>query len=89
MLQVGHGKILIVIFSPERSAFPMYGNVVTLQNEKTLNVEPAVFENELKITDKSYGREAFSNQFYFGKNKVGKTEIPMIIDSVLLHKPLE
>ena len=43
-------------FSPERSAFPMYGNVVTLQNEKTLNVEPAVFENELKITDKSYGR---------------------------------
>ena len=70
-------------FSPERSAFPMYGNVVTLQNEKTLNVEPAVFENELKITDKSYGREAFSNQFYFGKNKVGKTEIPMIIDSVL------
>ena len=73
-------------FSPERSAFPMYGNVVTLQNEKTLNVEPAVFENELKITDKSYGREAFSNQFYFGKNKVGKTEIPMIIDSVLLIK---
>ena len=70
-------------FSPERSAFPMYGNVITLQNEKTLNVEPAVFENELKITDKSYGREAFSNQFYFGKNKVGKTEIPMIIDSVL------
>jgi len=70
-------------FSPERSAFPMYGNVVTLQNEKTLNIEPAVFENELKITDKSYGREAFSNQFYFGKNKVGKTEIPMIIDSVL------
>ena len=73
-------------FSPERSAFPMYGNVVTLQNENTLNVEPAVFENELKITDKSYGREAFSNQFYFGKNKVGKTEIPMIIDSVLLIK---
>jgi D-alanyl-D-alanine carboxypeptidase/D-alanyl-D-alanine-endopeptidase (penicillin-binding protein 4) len=73
-------------FSPERSAFPMYGNVVTLQNKKTLDVEPAVFENELKITDKSYGRDAFSNQFYFGKNKVGKTEIPMIIDSVLLIK---
>jgi D-alanyl-D-alanine carboxypeptidase/D-alanyl-D-alanine-endopeptidase (penicillin-binding protein 4) len=73
-------------FSPERSAFPMYGNVVTLQNKKTLDVEPAVFENKLKITDKSYGREAFSNQFYFGKNKVGKTEIPMIIDSVLLIK---
>jgi D-alanyl-D-alanine carboxypeptidase/D-alanyl-D-alanine-endopeptidase (penicillin-binding protein 4) len=71
-------------FSPERSAFPMYGNVVTIQNEKTLNIEPGVFKNKLKITDKSYGREAFSNQFYFGKNMVGKTEIPMIIDSVLL-----
>jgi D-alanyl-D-alanine carboxypeptidase/D-alanyl-D-alanine-endopeptidase (penicillin-binding protein 4) len=71
-------------FSPERSAFPMYGNVVTIQNENALNVEPKFFENDLKITDKSYGREAFSNQFYFSKNKVGKTEIPMIIDTVLL-----
>jgi D-alanyl-D-alanine carboxypeptidase/D-alanyl-D-alanine-endopeptidase (penicillin-binding protein 4) len=73
-------------FSPERSAFPMYGNVVTIQNENDLTVTPNFFENNLKITDKSYGREAFSNQFYFGKNKVGKTEIPMIIDSVLLIK---
>ena len=71
-------------FSPERSAFPMYGNVVTIQNENTLNVEPDFFKNELKITDKRYGREAFSNQFYFGKNKGGETEIPMIIDPVLL-----
>ena len=71
-------------FSPERSAFPMYGNVITIQNEKTLNIEPGVFKNKLKITDKSYGREAFSNQFYFGKDKVGETAIPIIISSDLL-----
>lgn len=71
-------------FSPERSAFPMYGNVLTIQNENVLNVVPNFFENELKITDKSYGRKEFANQFYFGKNRTLTTEIPMIINDSLL-----
>ncbi|PQJ76763.1 D-alanyl-D-alanine carboxypeptidase [Polaribacter glomeratus] len=71
-------------FSPERSAFPMYGNVVTIQNENELIVTPLFFENELKITDKNYGREELVNNFYFGKNRTRETAIPMIIDTILL-----
>ncbi|PQB03040.1 D-alanyl-D-alanine carboxypeptidase [Polaribacter filamentus] len=71
-------------FSPERSAFPMYGNVVTLQNENDLTVTPNFFENNLKITTKKYGRDEFENQFYLAKDKVGETVIPILISSDLL-----
>jgi len=73
-------------FSPERSAFPMYGNVVAIQNEDSIKVTPNYFADKLEITDKSYGRKELSNSFYFGKNRKRATEIPMIInDSLLLN----
>jgi len=73
-------------FSAERSAFPMYGNVVSVQNDDSINVAPNYFADKLKITDKSYGRKEYSNSFYFGKNRKRETEIPMIInDSLLLN----
>lgn len=73
-------------FSAERSAFPMYGNVVAIQNNDSLKVRPYYFADKLKVTDKSYGREELSNSFYFGLNRKKETEIPMIInDSLLLN----
>lgn len=73
-------------FSPEVSAFPMYGNVVFVQNEDSIKVSPNYFADKLEITDKSYGRKELSNSFYFGKNRKRETEIPMIIsDSLLLN----
>lgn len=71
-------------FSPEKSAFPMYGNVVTIQNENGLEVSPNFFKNKINITDKGFGREELTNRFYFDKNRTRKTEIPLIIDSVLI-----
>ena len=73
-------------FSPERSAFPMYGNVVAIQNEDSIKISPNYFADKLEITDKSYGRKELSNSFYFGKNRKRETKIPMIIsDSLLLN----
>ncbi|SDS53109.1 D-alanyl-D-alanine carboxypeptidase / D-alanyl-D-alanine-endopeptidase (penicillin-binding protein 4) [Polaribacter sp. KT25b] len=71
-------------FSPERSAFPMYGNVLTIQNENELKVTPNFFENDLKMTDKNYGRKEFANDFYFDKNRTRETTIPIIISDALL-----
>ena len=71
-------------FSPERSAFPMYGNVLTIQNENELKSTPTFFENTIKITNKGYGREELLNNFYFDKNRTKETAIPMIIDSLLI-----
>ena len=71
-------------FSPERSAFPMYGNVLTIQNEDTLTVQPVYFQNKLKITNDFFGRDEYRNTFYFRKDRKGVTEIPMRIDSTVI-----
>lgn len=73
-------------FSPERSAFPMYGNVVTVSKTASLKVFPAYFKDDLKITQSGYGRKEYSNSFYYAKNRTRATEIPMIMsDSLLLN----
>lgn len=71
-------------FSAERSAFPMYGNVVIVQNEDSVVVQPNYYQDKIKITDNFYGRKEFSNDFYFRKDRKSETEIPMIIDSILV-----
>ena len=73
-------------FSSERSAFPMYGNVVTVSKLDSLKVFPEYYKKRLEITEKGYGRKEYSNSFYFGKNRTRETEIPMIMsDSLLLN----
>ena len=71
-------------FSAERSAFPIYGNVVTVQNEDSIFVQPAFYQPKIKITDNFYGRDEFKNNFYFRKDRKSQTEIPMLIDSTLI-----
>ncbi len=71
-------------FSAERSAFPMYGNVVTVQNEDSILVQPSYYQEKLRITDDFYGRKEFSNEFYFRKDRKRTTEIPMMIDATLI-----
>jgi len=68
-------------FSPERSAFPMYGNVITVQNEDSIVVQPAYYQQKIKVTDNFYGRDEYKNNFYFRKDRKTETEIPMLIDS--------
>ena len=71
-------------FSAERSAFPMYGNVITVKNEDSILVQPTYFQDKIKITDSFYGRDEYQNNFYFRKDRKSATEIPMIIDSTLI-----
>ncbi|WP_347172829.1 D-alanyl-D-alanine carboxypeptidase/D-alanyl-D-alanine-endopeptidase [Polaribacter uvawellassae] len=71
-------------FSAERSAFPMYGNVVTVQNEDSIVVQPAYYQEKIKVTEDFYGRDEYKNNFYFRKDRKYETEIPMLIDSTLI-----
>jgi serine-type D-Ala-D-Ala carboxypeptidase/endopeptidase (penicillin-binding protein 4) len=71
-------------FSAERNAFPIYGNVVTVQNEDSIVVQPAFYQSKIKITENFYGRDEYKNSFYFRKDRKTETEIPMIIDSTLI-----
>jgi D-alanyl-D-alanine carboxypeptidase/D-alanyl-D-alanine-endopeptidase (penicillin-binding protein 4) len=70
-------------FSAERSAFPIYGNVITVKNEDSISVQPAYYQNKIKITEQFYGRDEYKNNFYFRKDRKEETEIPMIIDASL------
>jgi len=70
-------------YSAERSAFPIYGNVVTVKNEEAISVQPAIYQQKIKITDNFYGRDEYQNNFYFRNDRKATTEIPMIIDSTL------
>jgi len=71
-------------YSPERNAFPMYGNVVAFHKSDSLIVTPKFIEKSLKLTDNFSGREEFSNTFYFKKNRKKEMKIPMIMDSTLI-----
>ncbi len=70
-------------FSAERSAFPIYGNVVTVKNEDSIVVQPAYYQQKINSTNNFYGRDEYKNNFYFRKDRKSTTEIPMIIDSTL------
>ena len=71
-------------FSAERSAFPMYGNVVTVSKQDSLKIAPTYYKNNLNTTDGFYGRDEKKNIFYYGKNRTKETEIPMIMSDSLL-----
>lgn len=71
-------------FSAERSAFPVYGNVITVKNEDSIFVQPTYYQSKINVTEKFYGRDEYKNNFYFIKDRKSKTEIPMIIDSTLI-----
>jgi len=72
-------------FSAERSPFPMYGNVVTIQNKNGLKITPNFFKNDIKTNEKGYRREEFINSFYYGKNRTREAKMPMIIDWTLIE----
>lgn len=71
-------------FSAERSSFPMYGNVITVQNEDSIVVQPTYYQQKIKVTEDFYGRDEYKNNFYFRKDRKTETEIPMLIDSTLI-----
>ena len=52
-------------FSPERSALPLYGNVVYLDTTISQKVIPHLFQNQTYFIDTVINRSEFENVFYF------------------------
>ncbi len=71
-------------FSPERSSFPMYGNVVTINNQNNLRSIPEVLEKNIQYSDSKYSRDYHKNNFYYNPKNNKPVEIPMVIDSSLV-----
>jgi len=76
-------------YSPERSGFPLYGNIVTIKNEDSLEVHPKYFKDSIVFIDYPVNRELQKNIFYFNLSKKDTLEIPFRVDSSLTKNLLE
>lgn len=76
-------------YQAERSAFPMYGNVVTLFSGNSTMVFPEYFKESVIDLDIPKNREAEQNVFYYATSRRDTLEIPYRIDSSLTRSLLE
>ncbi len=76
-------------YSAERSALPLYGNVVTISFSDTLNASPDSFKENINPVNNTRQREPDTNTFYFDPTRKDTIEIPIKIDSIVLKSLLE
>jgi D-alanyl-D-alanine carboxypeptidase/D-alanyl-D-alanine-endopeptidase (penicillin-binding protein 4) len=76
-------------YSAERSALPIFGNVVTIYKNDSLDVVPGYFKSKVKLTKNTTNREIDSNSFYFDPSIKDTLEIPFKTDSPVIQALLE
>ena len=76
-------------YSPERSGFPMYGNILTLHQTDSLQVLPHYFIDKVVSINHPVNREWDKNIFYFDPTRKDTLEIPFRVDSTLTLQLLE
>lgn len=73
-------------FSPERSPFPIYGNVVLISKKDSLKIIPKILSKNVELHSKKQGRKEIENTFFYRNNQTKQVEIPFIIDKNLTQK---
>ena len=63
-------------YSPEKSALPLYGNVVSVWQQPALNVIPKHFKEKFVPVHGRFRRAEFQNEFYLGSPVPDTLEIP-------------
>ncbi|MCE2611769.1 D-alanyl-D-alanine carboxypeptidase [Flavobacteriaceae bacterium D16] len=76
-------------YSAERSALPLYGNVVRLIKEDSLRVTPSLFREQVIPAAFSNQRSQGENIFFYDPDRIDTLEIPFKTDSTLTRKLLE
>lgn len=75
-------------YQPEKSSFPLYGNVVTLNNTTTPNASPIYFKDSVVPLSYTRNRAEGTNLFYFDPSRKDTLEVPFKTDSSLTKKLL-
>ncbi|MFH4965921.1 D-alanyl-D-alanine carboxypeptidase [Gaetbulibacter sp. M235] len=73
-------------FSPERTSFPMYGNVVTISNNDSLQSTPSILKEDIQFSENEKHRSYNENSFYYNTKERDTIEVPMVIDTMLVSK---
>ncbi|HMB64869.1 MAG TPA: D-alanyl-D-alanine carboxypeptidase, partial [Eudoraea sp.] len=76
-------------YAPERSALPLYGNVITVNNSQGLSVVPAYFKDSVVPVAYTRRRYLNTNTFFFGPLQKDTLEIPFITSNNLTQSLLE
>ncbi len=76
-------------YSAERSALPLYGNVLTVKNGEPIDVQPQYFKDSIVHIDHKVNREMQKNTFYFNPTKKDTIEIPLVMSTKLTKRLLE
>ncbi|MCR8667323.1 D-alanyl-D-alanine carboxypeptidase [Aestuariibaculum sp. M13] len=72
-------------FSPERSSFPMYGNVLTITKASSaLQCEPEILSKSIKNIPNNKNRNYNENVFYSNLKSGDTLEVPMVIHDSLI-----
>ncbi|MBA6151865.1 D-alanyl-D-alanine carboxypeptidase [Gelidibacter gilvus] len=71
-------------FSPERSAFPLYGNVVSISNTDDLKTYPEFLKSQTTYTLMGKRRDFNANNFYLKLTRKSPTEVPFVLDTTMV-----
>ena len=77
-------------YMPEKSLFPIYGNMVTytIENDSIIS-SPRIFKNDIHVKDSiSLTRELTENTFYIQQDRQQKKEVPFVVSNQLVAKIL-
>lgn len=76
-------------YQVERSALPLYGNVLTVTNSTEPKVQPSVFKDSIIAINSRDNREQEKNIFYFDSNRKDTLEVPFRTSELLSKSILE
>lgn len=76
-------------YSPERSAFPMYGNTTLIYDNPEWSVSPDYFKDSVVMIKNTWNREKDRNVFYFDGEKRDSLEIPFMTSKKTVKAILE
>lgn len=71
-------------FSPERTGFPIYGNVVSISKSEELETSPSILSSQVQYSLGKKRRDHNANNFYYTLGQTKPIEVPMVMDSVLM-----
>ncbi|MFT5736616.1 MAG: D-alanyl-D-alanine carboxypeptidase/D-alanyl-D-alanine-endopeptidase (penicillin-binding protein 4) [Maribacter sp.] len=76
-------------YSPERSGFPMYGNVTIISNKAGVQILPEYFKDSVVHVSNNTNREMHRNLFYFDAARTDTLEVPFKTGNTILKNLLE
>lgn len=76
-------------YSPERSEFPLYGNMATLRKGKSgPSAFPLTLADSVEYQESLFSRDFYQNKFYLGSRNGNSTRIPFVVKDELIRQML-